>query len=239
MYLEAIRSALAKPGKSRGGLAAAMDVHQSQVTRLLNGTRSLKAEEIPLVAKYLDIPESVFRSQESANDEPLTSSAPTPPERAANTIPEIDIRAGASYSGGVDDELWNVPIGPGEAISGHRAVASWGLPASFVERELGLSFGHADIIQVRGDSMDDGTVHALVSGDRVIVDRRDTDPRQGGVFAVWDGDGVIIKQVELIRGHEPPRIVCKSLNRRYDPIELVLDGNAHIIGRVAGKISRV
>lgn len=149
-------------------------------------------------------------------------------------LPEIDVRGGASYGGGIRDEEWQ----DGDK-SGEQPIAHWGFPPAFVERELGLSFGSADVIRVRGDSMDDGTAKSLASGDRVIIDRQDTDVRQGGIFAVFDGDGVIIKQVELIRGHEPPRIVCKSLNTRYDPIPLVLEGAVHIIGRVAGRISRV
>jgi len=251
MNIEAIRRALTKPGKSRGGLAEAMHVHQSQITRLLNGTRSLKTEEVPLVAEYLDLPEHVLVSPQASSEAGIdlggissvaVQGGPSFEQRVGRverTIPEIDLRAGASYSGGVDEQEWNIPIGPNEAINGHQAIAIWGLPEAFVERELGLSFGHADIIQIRGDSMDDGTVHALVSGDRVIIDRRDTDPRQGGVFAVWDGDGVIVKQVELVRGTEPAEIICKSRNKNYDPIRLMIDGNVHIIGRVAGKISRM
>lgn len=156
------------------------------------------------------------------------------PMSSRKTLPEYDIRAGASYGGGMDDEEWR----DGD-ISGHAPVAQWGLPPAYVERELGLSYGFADVIPVRGDSMDDGTVHALVSGDRVIIDRKDKDPRQGGVFAVWDGGGVIVKQVELVRGDGPPRIICSSRNPHYKPIELVLDGSVHVIGRVAAKVSRV
>ncbi|RVU15217.1 XRE family transcriptional regulator [Methylobacterium oryzihabitans] len=149
-------------------------------------------------------------------------------------LPEYDIRAGASYGGGRSDEEWQ-----DGGVSAHQAVAHWGLPPAYVERELGLSYGHADVIKVRGDSMDDGTSAALVSGDRVIIDRKDTDPRQGGIFAVWDGEGVIIKQVEIVRGVDPPRIVCTSRNKNYNPIHLDLVGDVHIIGRVAVKMSRM
>lgn len=154
-------------------------------------------------------------------------------------IPEFEIIAGASYGGGVDDSEWNVPAGDEGSISGHMPVAMWNLPPSFVETEMGLRSGFADIIKIRGDSMDDGSARSLAANDRVFIDRRDRDPRQGGFFAVWDGEGVIVKQVEIVRGSEPPQIVCKSLNKGYDPFTLVLDGNAHIIGRVAGKITRL
>lgn len=150
------------------------------------------------------------------------------------SIPEFDIRAGASYGGGIDDEEWR----DGDQ-AGHQPVAHWGLPSSYVERELGLNYGSTDIIPVRGDSMDDGSAKALASGDRVLIDRKDTDPRQGGIFAVWDGWGVIIKQVEILRGADPPQIVCTSRNNNYKPINLILDGSVHIIGRVAAKLSRM
>jgi len=156
------------------------------------------------------------------------------PLKTGPSIPEFDLRGGASYSGGMVDEDWN----EGD-VSGHRPVAQWGLPPSFVEKELHISFGSSSIIPVKGDSMDDGTIHALRSGDRVIVDHTDTDPRQGGIFAVHDGAGTIIKQVELDREKGLGQIVCKSLNTRYDPIPLLLDGVVRIIGRVAGKISRL
>lgn len=150
------------------------------------------------------------------------------------SLPEYDIRAGASYGGGMDDSEWR----DGD-ISGHEPVASWGLPQAYVERELGLTYGFADILPVYGDSMDDGTAKALTSGDRVIIDRKDTDPRQGGIFAVWDGDGVIIKQVEIVRGATPPQIICTSRNSNYKPIVLDMIGNVHVIGRVTAKFSRM
>lgn len=154
--------------------------------------------------------------------------------REPSSLPEYDVRGGVAYGGGMDTQEWE--------DGGQQAqmpVAQWGLPPSYVRNELGLTFGQADILPVRGDSMDDGTKHGLSSGDRVIVDRLDTDPRQGGIFAVWDGGGVIVKQVELVRNTDPPRILCKSRNPSYAPIELVIDGNVHVIGRISAKIARM
>lgn len=159
---------------------------------------------------------------------------PSAPERHPEVIPEFDVRAGTSYGGGMDTQEWE-----DAGNASQMPVAQWGLPATFIRNELGLTFGQADIIPVRGDSMDDGTKHGLSSGDRVIVDRLDTDPRQGGIFAVWDGGGVIVKQVELVRGEDPPRIICKSRNPAYAPIELTIDGNVHVIGRISAKIARM
>lgn len=174
---------------------------------------------------------------EPGQQRPLRTSRLAPSSGGAvsrKSLPEYDIRAGASYGGGIDDQEWR----DGD-VAGHEPVASWGLPQAYVERELGLTYGFADILPVYGDSMDDGTAKALTSGDRVIIDRKDTDPRQGGIFAVWDGDGVIIKQVEIVRGANPPQIICTSRNPHYKPITLDIIGNVHVIGRVTAKFSRM
>ena len=156
-------------------------------------------------------------------------------ELPSKALPEYDVRAGAAYGGGLDDDTgWE-----NEGNAGQKPIAHWGFPDTYVRNELGLSFGSTDVLPVRGDSMDDGTINALRSGDRVIVDRLDVDPRQGGIFAVWDGSGVIVKQVELLRGQDPPRIICKSRNPSYAPIELTIDGNVHVIGRISAKIARM
>lgn len=166
---------------------------------------------------------------------PVKRAAPTVVVGNPPYLREIDVRGGGAYGGGVDGGGdWEE-----DGYSSHAVVAQWALPPSYVRNELGLSFDMADVISVRGDSMDDGSKFGLSSGDRVVVDRQDRDPRQGGIFAVWDGGGVIVKQVELVRDTDPPRIICKSLNHRYQPIELVIDGNAQIIGRIAAKFARM
>ena len=51
-----IRKGLLKPGKSKGGLAAALGKANSAITNILAGTRRINVEEIPLIAAYLDEP---------------------------------------------------------------------------------------------------------------------------------------------------------------------------------------
>lgn len=49
-----IRDGLAKPGKTQRGLATALGLDPSAVSRLLTGARQLRAAELPVVAAYLD-----------------------------------------------------------------------------------------------------------------------------------------------------------------------------------------
>ncbi|HLW92487.1 MAG TPA: helix-turn-helix transcriptional regulator [Roseiarcus sp.] len=50
-----IREALIKTGKTRSGLAKALGRSPSAVTDLLNGSRRLRAEEIPVIVNYLGV----------------------------------------------------------------------------------------------------------------------------------------------------------------------------------------
>lgn len=154
-------------------------------------------------------------------------------------IPEFDVRAGASYGGGFSEPTVAYDDESGRSFAANVVKAEWVFPSGYLREELRVRLDDADILPVEGPSMDDGSIYALRSGDRVLINRGDIDCRQGAIFAVWDGFGVVIKQVELLRGSEPPRILCTSLNKSYSPFELILDGNAHIIGRVICKIARV
>ncbi len=56
MEIDWIKAGLKRPGKSQRGLARALDIDPSGVSRLLSGDRSLKAAEIEIVRRYLDLP---------------------------------------------------------------------------------------------------------------------------------------------------------------------------------------
>jgi len=154
---------------------------------------------------------------------------------APATVPEIDVRAGASYAGGFSQEE-NTIDQHGNSVSKDVVRVNWGIPAPFLRDELHIRPGRAHILSVRGDSMND----ALFDGDRAIINLDDRDVSQGGIFALLDDDAsVIIKQVELVRGSKSKRIRCTSRNPVYAPFELDLIDPVMIIGRVASKITRL
>jgi transcriptional regulator with XRE-family HTH domain len=232
-----LKAAREAAGLTQQELAERVGMSGQQAIGMIESGKSKNPTKLVDIARACGVtPEFLLGREVGA---PLKTKADRPAPRlkeprAEKTVPEYDLRAGAGYSGGKNDRAWNDATG----WEADEPVESWGLPSAFVERELGLQYGFTDIIQVRGDSMDDGTAKGFISGDRVIIDRQDTDVRQGGVFAVFDGDGVIIKQVELVRGRSPAQIICKSKNPTYDPIPLDLESPVRIIGRVAGVISR-
>lgn len=161
-------------------------------------------------------------------------------ELASHTIRliEPEVRAGAG-GGGIDlAELTDTQNGI--SISADSIRETWGMPDTFVRGQLRIRGGHAIIVEVYGDSGYDpknaGAPGSLYPGDRVIVDVDDRRPSPPGPFLVWDGVGLVVKLVEMVRGSDPARIRLKSRNPGYEAYEATED-EARIIGRVRGRIS--
>ena len=83
------------------------------------------------------------------------------------------------------------------------------------------------MILIDGDSMEP----TLRSGDQVIVNVARRSPSPPGIFVVFDGLGLVAKQIEVIANSEPPKVHLVSTNRRYPTYERTVD-EINIIGRV-------
>ncbi|WP_049973785.1 helix-turn-helix domain-containing protein [Azospirillum sp. B4] len=108
-----------------------------------------------------------------------------------------------------------------------ETVASWRFPATYLTAELQVRAAAVRIVEVRGDGMEP----TLLPGDRVMVNLADQSPSPPGIFALWDGQGVVIKRLELIMGSHPPLVEIRSdnpLHRAYERAAADID----IIGRV-------
>lgn len=150
-------------------------------------------------------------------------------------VPEFDLRGRASYGGGHAQGGTFVSKN-GNKFSSELIRGEWTFPEYWLRGEMRLRASLTDVIAIDGPSMSPD----LEPGDRVLIDRSDRDPRQDAIFAIRDGESVIVKHVQLIRGSQPPRITCRSSNPAYGPFELVLDEiQASIVGRVAGRITKM
>jgi len=118
----------------------------------------------------------------------------------------------------------------------------WAMPASYLNSELRVKPNRAIVAEVVGDSgynpESPNAPGSLLPGDRVIIDTFDKRPSPPGPFAVFDGNGLVIKLVEHITGTDPARFRLSSRNPVYSPYE-VLEEEAVVIGRVKGRISRM
>lgn len=205
----------------------------------------LPEEVRQVIANELQIPESALRPNlvsgfDPDATEPIQADDPTSANLGVrlNESGTLDLPAGTLVEHAVYGGAGNGGYAMEVAVGGQRgevAADTWTFPPAFLKNELHLSLTASDIVRVRGDSMEP----TLWDGDRVIVDRTDTDVRVDGIFAILDEGSLIIKQVEIVRGTDPVEIVCKSRNTAYSTFNLVLDGNTRIIGRVVARIGRV
>jgi len=140
-------------------------------------------------------------------------------------IAEVDVRGGMG-GGGVAMAL-NHTDQHGNTISIDGIKAAWDLPSDYLRHELRVSAAQARIIEVQGDSMEP----TLRPGDRVMVNLDDKRPSPPGVFALWDGMGVVVKRLQHITNSDPPRLRIISDNDRHEPEELTAE-EVNIIGRV-------
>lgn len=85
------------------------------------------------------------------------------------------------------------------------------------------------LMKVFGDSMEPDIRH----GDMVLVNQAQTRIFGHAIYAVGVNEEIYIKQIETLPGG---RLVLRSLNRNYDPIEVDLQGDLADSVRVIGRV---
>ena len=155
---------------------------------------------------------------------------------AMATVAEMEVEAAA---------------GPGAWNDGFvLEKARWRLPEGMVRHEGDADPESLRILKVRGKSMEP----ELREGDRLVVDTARRVPAIGELFVLWDGDGLVVKRVEPVRGPprdsghdpgddsgpdpDPPRLRLISANPEYPPYTRRAD-DVHIVGRVLWKVTRM
>ena len=122
-----------------------------------------------------------------------------------------------------------VPIGLG---AGGNAVADVEheqalFPEHLILHELRASPEDVRYMALKGQSMEPVLQH----DDQVLIDIRDSDISQAGLFVLWDGDGLVCKWVSRVHGSDPPKIRLLSENERFDTYEPLAE-ECKIMGRV-------
>lgn len=120
-------------------------------------------------------------------------------------------------------------MGAGAEVVSEKPVAEWGIPASILRAQTNAPMSALVVIQALGNSNEP----AIPSGSRVLINTEDRTPSPPGFFAVYDGLGLVIKQVEYIMGSNPPTIRLSSANPQFQSYERHL-AEVNIAGRAMG-----
>lgn len=141
------------------------------------------------------------------------------PSGSAIEIPEYDVRFAA---------------GGGLIVDEASIKSLWRFPRSYIVNELKLNPHTLVIAEVVGDSMEP----TLGSGDRVLIDQADKRIANPGVFALWDGDGLVVKRLERVFGSDPLMVRVISDNPRHSTYE-VPGETVNVIGRIRWRTQRM
>jgi phage repressor protein C with HTH and peptisase S24 domain len=179
------------------------------------------------LAAHLGVDESVLRSDgpvpsyvvphPALDPEKLKQGVgfdPAVSARYRQIVPVPEVRVSASAGGGAVNDV--EPRGD-----------NWYFPAEWLRHELRARSNDLRIITIDGDSMEP----VLESGDRVLVDISRRAPSPPGVFILFDGIGLVAKQLEFVPNSEPPRVIIRSANADYRDYERTID-EVNIVGRV-------
>lgn len=116
----------------------------------------------------------------------------------------------------------------------------WVKPNNFLEVSLDIHNEYARVMEIVGDYMYDPynptAPGSLFPGDSVIIDTNDTRPTPPGPFAVYDGDAVSVKMVEVLPSEGPPLVRITGRNPRYEGYERSAS-DVPIVGRVKAKVT--
>lgn len=147
-------------------------------------------------------------------------------------VMEIDVRAGMG-GGGIALDV-NHTDEHGNTIAADDVRDVWGLPEAYLQGELRLRHDEVRIIEVQGDSMEP----TLRPGDRVMINTADRRPSPPGLFALWDGFGVVVKRIEPIMDDDEPRLRILSDNQHHSAFTRAPD-EVNLIGRVVWFARRI
>lgn len=148
------------------------------------------------------------------------------------SVPEVDARAGAGNGSVGEHEV--VTLRRGGSYVGHKVISEWTFPTTFLRHELRLQPGGIMVLEVVGDSMSP----TLETGDRVIIDTNHSRINPDGIYVIDEGDGPMVKRLQLVRQSDPPQVRILSDNKNHEAYTLRLD-DIRIIGRVSGRVTKM
>lgn len=177
-------------------------------------------ERRPLVGSFDPDDTEVGVGWSSGNWNPATKGA----------LPEIDVRLGAGE--GSVGEMVSIPSNGG--FAGHKVIAEWVFPNTFLASILGADAARCIVQEVVGDSMSP----TYQPGDRVIVDLSQTRLTTDTVYAISDGEAEPqIKRLQRVPFSDPPMVKIISDNPNLETFDAFLE-RVHIIGRIIGVVAR-
>lgn len=155
------------------------------------------------------------------------------------TIDEARLQPPTERFGTSEDETIRIPFLDIESAAGHAShiddfaeatQTNWQFTKEIITQIAPYGQGNLRLIKVRGDSM----APQLEDGDVIMIDLANNTPHQPGTFVLDDGQGLVVKHLELLTPEDeasPQKIRICSMNKAYAPYRRAYQ-DIRIIGRV-------
>lgn len=120
----------------------------------------------------------------------------------------------------------------GHTVGAANVLGTWRVPEFVAQRSLRAPTRRIHVVECTGDSMEP----RIMDGDFVFIDETKRNPRMPGIFALWEGDGMTIKRIEIVANSDPMRLRLIPENDKYSSYEQNAE-DVRIIGRYAGRFT--
>ena len=149
-----------------------------------------------------------------------------------NKIKELQNKLGME-----NKETVSIPYRPEVYLSAGYGVEVYTETAEFVTLDLRLfttdrgnkiNPAHCEIVRISGNSM----MPEYRDGDRVIIDRDDTEFIDGHIFAFRYERQCFVKEINVLKD----KIKCISLNKEYEPFYINKNEEFTVFGRILPRI---
>lgn len=147
-----------------------------------------------------------------------------------------------TIEGGASDtpDVLNIPVYGFRAGMGGGGVVLNENPTSLMPvhkdylRNVRLDNAELIAIEVEGDSMSP----TLITGDNVLINKKDRNPARGGMFAIFDSNTLVVKRIEKIPATDPVMLRLISDNAHHSSYDVIAD-DTNIIGRIVWFARRI
>lgn len=129
-----------------------------------------------------------------------------------------------------DNIKWIDETSFGETLEDTECMSKFGFPVEYLSRGLNCNPEQTIIATINSHAVEPEFEYS----DKVFVDRSDTRPSPAGVFAYWDGVGMVFGNLQALPGTEPK---VKITTKGQDDIVIPLK-ELTVIGRVKARIQR-
>lgn len=137
----------------------------------------------------------------------------------------------------IETNTVKIPYRPDVYLSAGYGLEVYSESAEFVTLDLRLFTTdrgnkikpeNCEIVSISGNSMEPEYRH----GDRVIIDRGDTEVTDGQIYAFRYKDNVFVKEINVLND----KLKCISLNKEYDPFYIKQGEEFIVYGRILPRI---